>query len=92
MAKRLLIAGKVQGVGYRMSFAQTASALGLGGWVRNLHDGSVEACVHGSDDLIATMVGWARRGPPAAQVTNVSIFDSDEQVPEHQQFDILPTR
>jgi acylphosphatase len=91
MAKRLLISGRVQGVGYRFSFAEAATALGLRGWVRNLRDGSVEACVHGDVAAIESIVTWAKRGPPAAHVTNVAVFDSDESTPTHKQFQILAT-
>jgi acylphosphatase len=91
MTKRLLITGRVQGVGYRFSFAEAAGALGLMGWVRNLRDGSVEACVHGDAAAIDAIVTWAKRGPPAAQVAHVSVFDSDDPTPTHRQFEILAT-
>jgi acylphosphatase len=92
MAKRLIIKGRVQGVGYRVSFAETAIALGLAGWVRNRRDGSVEACVQGDDDAITAVVSWARRGPPAARVSDVVVTESEEPTPENKQFEILDTR
>jgi acylphosphatase len=88
MAKRLMIEGRVQGVGYRASFANRALALGLSGWVRNRLDGSVEACVHGEVAAIEAIILWARRGPPAAQVRNVIIEDAAEAAPSDRTFKI----
>ncbi|SFI03486.1 acylphosphatase [Collimonas sp. OK307] len=88
MAKRLTIEGRVQGVGYRVSFADKAVALGLSGWVRNRQDGSVEACVHGEAAAIEAIILWARRGPPAAQVRNVIIEDATESAPADGTFRI----
>ncbi len=70
-AFHLLIEGRVQGVGYRAALADTAQSLGLGGWVRNRRDGRVEAQIHGPADRCDALIAWARRGPPAAQVTRV---------------------
>ena len=92
MAKRLIIEGQVQGVGYRVSFAQAASNLGLAGWVRNRFEGSVEACVDGEAAAIEAIVIWARRGPPTARVHNVFVAEADEPVPVGRKFDILPTQ
>lgn len=86
---RLRIRGRVQGVGYRVSLADEARRLGITGWVRNRSDGSVEAVVAGSADAIDRLVAWARRGPPAARVTEVEIslavgrFKAFEQRPTH---------
>ena len=91
MAKRLIIKGRVQGVRYRVTLAETAIALGLTGWVRNRLDGSVEACVHGGDEAIAAIVTWAKRGPPAARVSDVIVTDSEEPAPDDGKFQILST-
>jgi acylphosphatase len=92
MGKRLVIEGRVQGVGYRASFAEKAIALGLYGWVRNRRDGSVEACVDGDVPAIEAIILWAKRGPPAARVGNVIVEDSGAQASLDGTFKILPTQ
>lgn len=67
----LVIRGKVQGVFYRVSAAETARALGLCGWVRNLPDGSVEAVAQGPKQALDTFIEWCRSGPPAARVDEI---------------------
>ena len=92
MAKRLVIEGRVQGVGYRAFFAEEAIALGLCGWVRNRQDGSVEACVDGDVRAIEAIIQWAERGPPAAKVSKVTIEDAGAQESMSGTFKILPTQ
>jgi acylphosphatase len=72
MATHLLITGRVQGVGYRHSLRQQALRLGLAGWVRNRHDGSVEAVIDGAPEAMAQLLAWAHSGPPAARVDAVT--------------------
>lgn len=69
---RLRIAGRVQGVGYRYALRAEAQANGIKGWVRNRRDGTVEAVVQGSPEAIERILAWAKRGPPAARVTEVN--------------------
>lgn len=91
MAKRLLIEGVVQGVGYRYAFAERATALGLAGWVRNRGNGAVEASVHGQAAALDAIVAWAHQGPPAARVSRVQVADEAEPAPASAEFEIRPT-
>ncbi|ADZ70217.1 acylphosphatase [Polymorphum gilvum] len=70
---RILISGRVQGVGYRAWCVRKASALGLSGWVRNLPYGPVEAVLCGPPGAVAAMLAAVRRGPVAARVDDVRI-------------------
>ena len=68
IAKRLRIAGQVQGVGYRAWMVQQARRLGVSGWVRNRGDGTVEALVHGEPAAVEELMRACRRGPILAVV------------------------
>lgn len=67
---RVVVRGRVQGVGFRYSTVLEASNLGLTGWVRNRSDGSVEVWFEGRDDAVAEMLDWLARGPGFARVTS----------------------
>lgn len=75
MAKHLIIVGRVQGVGYRAAFERVAQSLAVRGWVRNRRDGSVEALVEGEAGALDQIVTWAKRGPPAAEVVEITVND-----------------
>ena len=68
---RVIISGRVQGVFFRAYTMETAAALKLNGWVRNLHDGSVEAVFEGEDANVQKMLEWCKKGPPHATVKKV---------------------
>lgn len=74
---RLVVSGRVQGVGYRHWFAGEASARELRGWVRNRSDGTVEALLAGSLRAVDSMIEACRSGPPDAAVASVEVFQPD---------------
>lgn len=53
-----------------------ADRIGVTGWVRNLHDGTVEAIVQGTPDDVARMIAWAHRGPPGAHIAAVDVSEA----------------
>jgi acylphosphatase len=69
----LRIEGRVQGVGYRAFVEREAIGLGLSGWVRNRHDGSVEAVLQGAPAAVDAMIALCRCGPRASRVDRVEI-------------------
>lgn len=72
-ARRIVVTGVVQGVGYRWNTVQQAQLLGLLGWVRNRRDGSVEAVAQGSSEMLVTLIAWLRIGPAGARVDHVHV-------------------
>ena len=71
---RVVASGRVQGVFYRATCARLARRLGLGGSVRNLPDGRVEAVFEGPESLVDEMVDWSRSGPDLAQVERLEVL------------------
>lgn len=71
IAERLLVRGRVQGVGFRWFVRAAAEHEGLAGWVRNLPDGDVEIAVAGEREAVEQFVARVRRGPSGARVDTV---------------------
>lgn len=79
---RVIIKGRVQGVGFRYWTQDKARDLGLDGWVRNRPDGSVEALFAGPEAAVREMLAACRRGPSFSRVTDVTELDAgDEDAP-----------
>lgn len=70
-ALRLVVHGRVQGVGFRYATVEQGRRLGLDGWARNLPDGSVEVIAAGPSEAVERLAAWCRRGPPSARVSRV---------------------
>ena len=75
VARRLLISGRVQGVGFRWFTKDAAMRQGVAGWVQNLPDGRVEAWVEGEADAVTRVETALRLGPRGARVENVYAID-----------------
>ena len=73
VARRIVVHGRVQGVGFRESLRREAAREGISGWVRNRRDGSVEAMLQGEAGAVERLVAWAGDGPPGAQVTSIDV-------------------
>lgn len=79
---RVLVRGRVQGVGYRIWCVRQATLLGLQGWVRNLDDGVVEAVFAGDAASVDRMIEACSGGPPMASVSEVDVTEADDALLE----------
>jgi acylphosphatase len=75
VARRYLISGRVQGVGFRYFTEEVAGREGVHGWVRNLPDGRVEAAAEGDVAAVERFERAIRHGPRGAAVDDVEVFD-----------------
>jgi acylphosphatase len=73
--RRVIVHGLVQGVYFRSATEAEARAAGVGGFVRNRADGSVEAVFEGDPETVAALVEFCRRGPRHARVARIETFD-----------------
>ncbi|MFJ4160999.1 acylphosphatase [Microbacterium testaceum] len=85
----MTVSGRVQGVGFRYSLRAEAERLGVGGWVRNRRDGSVEAFLAGDPDAVETVIAWAHDGPGGARVDDVDVIEGTGE--SASGFEIRPT-
>ena len=77
-AVRVIVEGRVQGVGFRAWTAHEAARRNLRGWVRNRSDGTVEALFIGDADAVASMLEACHRGPRLAHVLAVSRAEAQD--------------
>ena len=89
IARRLVVHGRVQGVFYRGWTVETARAIGVTGWVRNLRTGEVEILACGEPDAVQALIDRCRIGPPAAEVSRVDVEDAPLE--PHAYFEQRPT-
>jgi acylphosphatase len=76
LARRFIVRGRVQGVGFRWFVEREARTLGIDGWVRNNPDGSVEVLAMGTRDQLSGLRSRLRQGPRAARVDDVEESES----------------
>ncbi|HEX2145027.1 MAG TPA: acylphosphatase [Glycomyces sp.] len=79
MRRRMIVHGYVQGVFFRAECRSEARTLGLAGWVRNRHDGTVEAVFEGAPARVQAMTAWMRHGPAQARVDQVEVFEEESE-------------
>jgi acylphosphatase len=77
--RKVIVEGRVQGVGFRYAVVRAARSRGVAGWVRNRPDGTVEAVFEGDAEPVESMVAFCREGPRGAVVGQVSV---EEEAPE----------
>ena len=83
----VLIAGRVQGVCFRMETRREAKRLGVQGWVRNRPDGRVEGLFEGESSAVEALVGWCEKGPRLSRVQDVRIGE-EPPTGEFREFEI----
>ncbi|MBV9181535.1 MAG: acylphosphatase [Acidobacteria bacterium] len=76
LARRYLVRGRVQGVGFRWFVEREAGILGIGGWVRNNADGTVEVLALGTREQLLGLRSRLQAGPRAARVDDVEEFEA----------------
>jgi acylphosphatase len=81
IARRCLVAGRVQGVFYRASTRERARALGVTGYARNLADGRVEVLACGEAAAVHALCEWLWQGPPSSHVTSVHVEELQPGAP-----------
>ncbi len=79
IAKRWLVSGRVQGVGFRYYAQNKASALGLAGWARNLDDGRVEVYAVGSAAMLDDLAAALHLGPRMSDVRGVEQLEAEAE-------------
>ncbi len=77
IAYKIIIQGRVQGVGYRWFAMQMAQKFNVNGHVSNLINGDVEVFVQGDDPSVQEFISQLRQGPSFSQVTNLIINDAN---------------
>lgn len=75
----LIVKGRVQGVGFRWFVVEEARRLGLGGWVRNNSDGTVELCATGKPDALRSLESHVRIGPNGSRVSEIERIEGKSE-------------
>jgi acylphosphatase len=91
VARRFVISGRVQGVGFRYFAQDAALREGVTGWVRNLPGGEVEALVEGEAEAVARVERALRSGPRGARVDTVAV-DVEEPTGAYSTFSVTAER
>ena len=83
-----IVHGRVQGVFFRAGTRDEALRLGVGGWVRNLPDGTVEVSAMGGEPELQALLDWLHHGPPGARVERVDVEWGAAATPVPKEFTI----
>jgi acylphosphatase len=74
--KNILVKGFVQGVSYRKQTQRVARHLGVNGWVRNISNGNVEACLEGDERAVEALIAWCAFGTKRGKVDELQILNA----------------
>ncbi len=86
IARRALVSGRVQGVGFRFFAERAARATGVRGWVRNLPDGRVETVAEGDESAVERYLARMREGPFGGRVTD--LYVEERELEDFRSFEI----
>ena len=84
LARRYLVEGRVQGVGFRYFVSRVAHSFGVLGWVKNLKNGIVEIRAQGDEEVLTRFKAEIRSGSPFAIVENIR--EDDIQIETYENF------
>ena len=77
--RRLIVHGRVQGVGFRWAIARAAESRGVAGWAKNRADGTVEAVLEGEPEAVESVVRISKEGPRGARVDRVEVVEEEPE-------------
>jgi acylphosphatase len=87
-ARRAVVRGRVQGVGFRYFAERAARELGVHGWVRNRSDGTVETLAEGDSEAVDRYLDRLRKGPLGSRVDAVEVAQAEVASPQLSSFEI----
>lgn len=77
--RRVVVHGRVQGVGFRYAVARTAKRRGVSGSARNRADGTLEAVFEGDPEAVESLVRFCHDGPRGAEVERLEVFEEEPE-------------
>ncbi len=85
---KIIVTGRVQGVGYRWFARENAQELELTGYVKNLSDGDVEVVAQGREEKVIEFTGLLRQGPSFSNVIDLKISELNDE-PSFEHFEVV---
>lgn len=77
--RRVIVHGRVQGVGFRYALARAAQSRGVTGWAHNRADGTLEAVFEGKPEEVESLARFSSEGPRGAEVERVEVFEEEPE-------------
>jgi acylphosphatase len=77
--RRVIVYGRVQGVGFRYALVRAAQTRGVAGWAHNRADGTLEAVFEGKPEAVESLVRFSGEGPRGAQIDRLEVFEEEPE-------------
>ena len=77
--RRIIVHGRVQGVGFRYALARAAGTRAVAGWARNRADGTLEAVFEGEPEAVDSLVRFSGEGPRGSDVERVEVAEEEPE-------------